>query len=1269
MKKIILFFILSTLIFITLFYNGCSSEPIEVTTTKKTTTTLAWDKTPPEWVSGYPKIEGITSSSFTLKANINESGIIYYILVVNNASAPTSAQVKSQSNYGSVTLIAKDFVNISANSEASLPVVGLSENTEYDLYIVAEDANFNIMVQPTKIDIKTTGSDSTPPEWVSGYPSVANIGSNSFDLKVKINESGKVYYAVLNDGASAPTAAQVKAGTGFVKAGNSSVIANTEYIFSITGLTANTNYDVYAVAEDNASNLMTTVSNRIDVTTLASDTTPPEWGSGYPMMEDITRTSLTLKVKINESGKVYYIVVDKGSTSPTSSQVKAGVNYGSVVVRKSGNTTVSGNVEEPFNITDLEETKEYDIYAVAEDNVPNIQTIPTKKTLNITPSPEWDLATDSRTTSQKIALSVSGGGTITYTTNGSDPDGIPDANELTYSTPISISTAITLKFIAKKTDCKPSSIQSQNFPLAIGEHYPRSGSFSKVNESGWATATWNLGANYNGSDVEFAVYSKNATRILLEIYDTETSSTNTNKAFGEDARYEYWMAKGSDNIWRAKLANVPQKTYYAFRCWGPNWTFSTNWKRGNSAEGFIIDVDTDGNRFNPNKVLFDPYTKEISHDKSNPTALGSDNGAIYGTGGSDTSSDHVYSGPATGGTPMNRRNIDTGKYAPKGIIFTDSTGFGTKPEIAQKDAIIYESHVRGLTMHESSTSLASILSGFNGFSGIQNVPAEYRGTYKGASYMAKYLKGLGINTIELLPVHETDNDNNPSDHSGGNYWGYMTYGYFAPDRRYSSDKSPGGPTKEFKEMVAAFHAEGIEVYLDVVYNHSGEGGIWDSTTRCAELTFFRGFDNSEYYCLVPSTKNYYWETTGCGNNLRCDNPPVTNLVKDSLKYWIQDMGVDGFRFDLAPVLGRVFNGTNWNFQSDASLLTDIANMTGTYNVEMIAEAWDLGTYQVGNFPNKWGEWNGRYRDQVRKFLKGDGNTTGSDSDPKFIQVFNGDYGYFNDQGGPHKSVNFIVAHDGFTLTDLVSYNNKNNNVVWPFGPSDGGTDNNDSWNSDLSQSLRRQRVRNFFTVQMFSRGVPMIVYGDEFGRTQNGNNNSYNVDGLGTYNNYNMINTDSPNAVTGGYHNNLGTDTNNDSKNALFLFAQYVMNLRKSHVSLRQSDYSVTYTFKKEDGTTNLSDGDRCVWIRIDGSSAGDCDFLVFVNMWTSQVNYTIPAPDSGKKWVRIIDTADWAEYNVGASAYNNFWELTDPSAYSVTSSTPYGVNGWSVVVFQEANN
>jgi len=766
--------------------------------------------------------------------------------------------------------------------------------------------------------------------------------------------------------------------------------------------------------------------------------------------------------------------------------------------------------------------------------------------------------------------------------------------------------------------------------------------FLAVNEDQWATATWGPGGRFSSADeATFAVYSAHATRIVLEIYRTP---------YGEDAVYRYEMARGSDNYWRAKLKYVTNGTVYAFRAWGPNWPYVSSWVPG-STNGFIADVDGSGNRFNPNKVLYDPWALEITHDRNNPTALASAgvDGNVYGTGPT------LYKGKP-------RRQWDTGRVAPKSYLIQDTTSTGTKPAIPQKDAIIYEAHVRGLTMHPSSVNLATILSGFSGFESVVGVPDAYRGTYKGAAFMAKYLKALGYTTIELLPVHETDNDHNPSNQSGGNFWGYMTYGYFAPDRRYAYDKSPGGPTREFKEMVRAFHEEGLEVYLDVVYNHTGEGGLWGDTNT-AEITSFRGFDNQDFYALVSGSPQYYWESTGCGNNFNTTKQVVRDLITNSLVYWSDVMGVDGFRFDLAPVLGRD-SAPNYTFNPNAQLLLDIADIGSGKNIEMIAEAWDIGTYQVGNFPSGWGEWNGRYRDQVRRFLKGEGNTTGSDSDPKFIQVMNGDYGYFHDNGGPHKSVNFLVAHDGFTLMDLVSYTTKQNSTLsWPFGPSDGGSDNNDSWDSGGDQTFRRQRLRNFWVIQMFSRGVPMSVYGDEFGRTQNGNNNPYNVDSVATWNNYTMINTDSPHLVaTGGggsYHNNYGTDNATGSlagKNDLFLFVHKLLTLRKSHPALRQSDYSVSYTFKKENGTDNLENWNRCVWVRIDGSSVGDHDFLVFVNMWTETVPYIVPPAESGKKWVRIIDTASWAE------PYNNFWDVS--SAQEITTS--YGVNGWSVVVLEE---
>ncbi|HOS33956.1 MAG TPA: chitobiase/beta-hexosaminidase C-terminal domain-containing protein, partial [Spirochaetota bacterium] len=417
---------------------------------------------------------------------------------------------------------------------------------------------------------------------------------------------------------------------------------------------------------------------------------------------------------------------------------------------------------------------------------------------------------------------------------------------------------------------------------ALGSNYPSSGSYSPVNMADWGTATWELGANYVSgppSNLRIGVFAANATKVLLEIYSQKT---------GQTAQYDYWMAKGSDGVWRAELNSVPNYALYAFRAWGPNWSFDSNWTRGNSASGFTSDVDAAGNRYNPNKVLYDPYAKEISHDKETPEmAAAGENGGMYGTGGLTDLTPHDYKGPCTNNVNIDRRNVDTGKWAPKSVAVYNTTSFGTKPNIAEKDGIIYEAHVRGLTQHSSSISLPSILSGvgINTSSwGTWFTDAE-RGTYKAAGKMAKYLKALGYTTIELLPVHETANDINPADSPGGNYWGYMTYGYFAPDRRYSYDKTFGGPTKEFKEMCAAFHAEGLEVYLDVVYNHTGEGGNWDPshiespvgsgnwienpdfTTKCKEITSFAGLDNANYYALVSTDKGRYWETTGCGNNM------------------------------------------------------------------------------------------------------------------------------------------------------------------------------------------------------------------------------------------------------------------------------------------------------------------------------------------------------------------------------------------------------------------
>lgn len=775
----------------------------------------------------------------------------------------------------------------------------------------------------------------------------------------------------------------------------------------------------------------------------------------------------------------------------------------------------------------------------------------------------------------------------------------------------------------------------------LGENHPSSGSYSPYSQSSWGSASWAKGANFSGSNLEIGVYAPSASKVLLEIY---------NAATGSDAVYDYWMAKGSDGVWRAKLTSMPNKTMYAFRAWGPNWAFSSSWDRGNSSAGFVSDVDASGNRFNPNKVLYDPYTKEMTHDKENPTmtAAGQD-GGMYGTG-SD-----LYKGVV-------RRNYDTGKWAPKSVaLMSDGVSYGTKPNIPQKDSITYEAHVKGLTYSSSSSSLTTSLSGIAGFSDVSNVPSSYRGTYKGAGYMAKYLKDLGYTTIELLPIQETANDNNPSGSAGGNYWGYMTYGYFAPDRKYSYDKSLGGPTAEFKSMVKAFHDQGMEVYMDVVYNHTGEGGTWGASD-VRELTSMAGFANQYYYRLTGGNAWYYDGTTGCGNQLNCTSGKVGHdLIIDSLTYWIDTMGVDGFRFDLAHVLGREdFNSYSYN--GNAQTLQDIQSLGDSRNAEMIAEAWDCEGSDVSSFPSHWGDWNGDYRDVLRGFVKGDGYKP-SGSYYSFGDVFYGTYnGYYDGgTGGPQHSVNLLVAHDGFTLTDLVSYNSKNNGGSWPWGPSDGGNDSNKSWDCGGSQSLRRQQIRNFWTLQFFSRGVPITVAGDELCRTQNGNNNPYNIDSELAWNNYGQINTDSPNTVMSslGQHNNVGTDGKSDGKNGLFLFAKYVIQLRKNHVALRQSNYNMPIYLKKENGTSDLSSTDHCVWARLDGSSVGDHDFLLFINSYSSGVNYTVPTASSGKKWVRIIDTANWAEAN------DNYWDVASAAEIAAGS---YYVNARSTVVFEEVS-
>ncbi len=496
-----------------------------------------------------------------------------------------------------------------------------------------------------------------------------------------------------------------------------------------------------------------------------------------------------------------------------------------------------------------------------------------------------------------------------------------------------------------------------------------------------------LGASYDASkaNVAFKVYSGRATRIELYLYSSASGSA-------EKARYP--MTLGSAGVWAVSLpvATLSSKgitgtIYYGYRAWGPNWPYVASWTPG-SAAGFVSDVDANGNRFNPNKLLLDPYALEMSHD---PTTASQTNGTVYASGA-------LY------------RNLDSGPAAPKGIVLAgDTQSTGSKPTRAFKDDIVYEIQVRGLT--KSDTSIAS----------------AYRGTYKGAGLKAPYLASLGVTAVEFLPVQETQNDTNdnePANNTRDNYWGYMTLNYFAPDRRYAADKSAGGPTREFKEMVKAFHDQGIKVLIDVVYNHTGEGGAWNAADKTTyNVMSWRGLDNPTYYSLTTD-KQSSWDNTGVGGNYNTRNPVAQNLIVDSLAYWRDKLGVDGYRFDLASVLGNTCEHGCFNFDKmdAANALNRIVGELpprpagGGAGIDLIAEPWAIGgnSYQVGGFPSGWAEWNGAYRDTVRAVQNKLGSVAVTPG--QLASRMAGSSDLFGDDGRkPLHSVNFITAHDGFAL--------------------------------------------------------------------------------------------------------------------------------------------------------------------------------------------------------------------------------------------------------------
>jgi glycogen operon protein len=708
------------------------------------------------------------------------------------------------------------------------------------------------------------------------------------------------------------------------------------------------------------------------------------------------------------------------------------------------------------------------------------------------------------------------------------------------------------------------------------------------------TGNANLGARFNAtrSAISFGLYSANATRVELYIYAEATEADEVaSYVMGLDAATDVW----SVTVPMADLApyGITEHVYYGYRLWGPNWDYSPAWTKG-SAAGFITDVDGSGNRFNPNKLLIDPYALEISHD---PLTAAHQDGTVHASG-------------------ADYRTIDSGPYASKSVAFaSDALDIGAKPTRPFSEDVVYEVHVRGLTMNDPS------------------IPAEYRGTYKGAALKAAALADLGITAIEFLPVQETLNDTNdadPNSTAGDNYWGYMTINFFAPDRRYAYDQSPGGPTREFKEMARAFHDQGIKVYIDVVYNHTAEGGAWfDSDPSTYNLYSYRGIDNATYYSLTED-RQFNYDNTGVGGNYNTYNPVAQDLIVDSLRYWRNELGVDGYRFDLAAVLGNTCeHGCFWYDKLDPDtalnrIWRDLSPRPaqGGQGVDLIAEPWAIGgnSYQVGNFPSGWIEWNGSFRDTLRK----DQNQMGVEAvTPGALATrFTGSSDLFGDDGrNPWNSVNFMVAHDGLTLKDLYSCNSKNNNQPWPYGPSDGGEDNNHSWDQGGDVVQQRRAARNGLALLMLSAGVPMITGGDEFLRTQYCNNNAYNLDSVANWLDY-----------------SLGTEAQ-----YFRTFTTRLIEFRKAHPALRPSNF-----YSGSDGNGNVMEQHRwfkpdgqqidaayfgnsnnhaMAW-RIDGTEFGDPAAAIYVayNGWSGDVDFTLPWPGAGRQWYRVTDTCDWAE-------------------------------------------
>ncbi|MCD6681324.1 MAG: glycogen debranching protein GlgX [Burkholderiaceae bacterium] len=668
--------------------------------------------------------------------------------------------------------------------------------------------------------------------------------------------------------------------------------------------------------------------------------------------------------------------------------------------------------------------------------------------------------------------------------------------------------------------------------------------------------------------MNFALFSEGAERVELCLYD----------GVGLREWHRVEMRERTDFVWHCYLPQARPGLLYGYRVYGPY-------------------RPEEGLRFNPNKVLLDPYAKSVAGRIRWCDALF---GYTIGDPKEDLSFDPRDSAP----------------FVPKARVLETAFSWGDdrRPQVPWNESVIYELNVRGFTMS-------------NGL-----LPERLRGTYAGLSHLSviEYLKRLGVTTVELMPVHAFIDDRRLMNIGLRNFWGYNTLGYFAPEGRYSAS----GRIQEFKTMVKALHSAGIELVIDVVYNHTCEGNHLGPTLS------LRGIDNETYYRLDPSAPRYYTDYTGCGNTVNLPNPHALQLVMDSLRYWVEDMHVDGFRFDLAPALAReAGGGESWSSFFDVIRQDPVLN-----RVNLIAEPWDIGLdgYQVGNFPVGWAEWNDRYRDGMRAYWKGDGGVIG-----EFARRLTGSSDLYGRAGRrPHASINYITSHDGFTLRDLVSYNERHNEANGQDGSD--GHDHNLSWNCGVEGptddpavlALRARQQRNFLATLLLSHGVPMLLAGDEVGRTQQGNNNAYCQDNEISWLDWNV----------------------DEDGERLFAFARRLIALRRRHPVFRRRDFFQGRPLHGGD----LKD---VLWLRPDGqemseeewahsnarslavylSGAGlhdvdawgrplkDDDFLMLFNAHHEQMSFTLPQLD-GAPWRCVFDTAtfDEREAVLGAGAFDS---------------------------------